>query len=158
MKLLAVAWVDTLYRKEQEVSDLPHAAEAGRSRSEWQRLRSSLSVGVVSGPSGESRALNMTSSQKSVLPSYETDNSQASKLIRKSKESPFVPVGMAGLVAVVSYGLYKLKHRGNTKMSIHLIHMRVAAQGFVVGAMTCGVLYSMYREYLAKPKELKKDD
>lgn len=35
----------------------------------------------------------MTSSQKSVLPSYETDNSQASKLIRKSKESPFVPVG-----------------------------------------------------------------
>ncbi|CAM4523305.1 HIG1 domain family member 1A, mitochondrial [Lepidochelys kempii] len=100
----------------------------------------------------------MTSSQKSVLPSYETDNSQASKLIRKSKESPFVPVGMAGLVAVVSYGLYKLKHRGNTKMSIHLIHMRVAAQGFVVGAMTCGVLYSMYREYLAKPKELKKDD
>lgn len=23
-------------------------------------------------------------------------------------------------------------------MSVHLIHMRVAAQGFVVGAMTCG--------------------
>ncbi|KAG6929391.1 HIG1 domain family member 1A, mitochondrial, partial [Chelydra serpentina] len=97
--------------------------------------------------------VNMSSSQESVLPSYETDDSQASKLIRKSKESPFVPVGMAGLIAVVSYGLYKLKHRGSTKMSVHLIHMRVAAQGFVVGAMTCGVLYSMYREYLAKPKE-----
>ncbi|XP_026507872.1 HIG1 domain family member 1A, mitochondrial [Terrapene carolina triunguis] len=100
----------------------------------------------------------MSSSQESVLPSYETDSSQTSKLIRKSKESPFVPVGMAGLIAVVGYGLYKLKHRGNTKMSVHLIHMRVAAQGFVVGAMTCGVLYSMYREYLAKPKECKKDD
>ncbi|XP_032628248.1 HIG1 domain family member 1A, mitochondrial [Chelonoidis abingdonii] len=95
----------------------------------------------------------MSSNQESVLPSFETDNSQTSKLIRKSKESPFVPVGIAGLIAVVGYGLYKLKHRGNTKMSVHLIHMRVAAQGFVVGAMTCGVLYSMYREYLAKPKE-----
>ncbi|XP_074842437.1 HIG1 domain family member 1A, mitochondrial [Carettochelys insculpta] len=95
----------------------------------------------------------MSSSQESVLPPYETEDSQASKLIRKSKESPFVPVGIAGLAAVVGYGLYKLKHRGDTKMSVHLIHMRVAAQGFVVGAMTCGVLYSMYREYLAKSKK-----
>lgn len=46
--------------------------------------------------------------------------------------------GMAGFAVVVGYGLYKLKHRGNTKMSLHLIHMRVAAQGFVVGAITCG--------------------
>ncbi|KFO94953.1 hypothetical protein N300_00049, partial [Calypte anna] len=46
--------------------------------------------------------------------------------------------GMAGFVAVVGYGLYKLKHRGNLKLSLHLIHMRVAAQGFVVGAITCG--------------------
>lgn len=46
--------------------------------------------------------------------------------------------GMAGFAAIVAYGLYKLKSRGNTKMSIHLIHMRVAAQGFVVGAMTLG--------------------
>lgn len=45
---------------------------------------------------------------------------------------------MAGFAAIVAYGLYKLKSRGNTKMSIHLIHMRVAAQGFVVGAMTLG--------------------
>ncbi|CAO2633117.1 HIG1 domain family member 1A, mitochondrial [Lemmus lemmus] len=45
---------------------------------------------------------------------------------------------MAGFAAIVAYGLYKLKNRGNTKMSIHLIHMRVAAQGFVVGAMTLG--------------------
>ncbi|XP_069503861.1 HIG1 domain family member 1A, mitochondrial isoform X2 [Ambystoma mexicanum] len=95
----------------------------------------------------------MTSNQSSVLPIYEQADSQTSKFIRKSKESPFVPIGMAGFAAVVAYGLYKLKSRGNTKMSVHLIHMRVGAQGFVVGAMTCGVLYSMYREYLAKPKE-----
>lgn len=47
-------------------------------------------------------------------------------------------VGMAGFAMVVGYGLYRLKHRGDMKMSLHLIHMRVAAQGFVVGAITCG--------------------
>ncbi|XP_006902575.1 PREDICTED: uncharacterized protein LOC102875390 [Elephantulus edwardii] len=78
------------------------------------------------------------------LSSYDED--QGSKLIRKAKEAPFVPVGMAGFAVIVAYGLYKLKNRGNTKMSIHLIHMQVAAQGFVVGAMTAGMMYSMYRE------------
>ncbi|NWS98315.1 HIG1A protein, partial [Mionectes macconnelli] len=95
----------------------------------------------------------MSPSQESVYPEYETDSSQTSKLIRKFKETPFVPIGMAGFVAVVGYGLYRLKHRGNMKMSLHLIHMRVAAQGFVVGAITCGVLYSMFRDYVVKPKE-----
>ncbi|XP_038573733.1 HIG1 domain family member 1A, mitochondrial [Micropterus salmoides] len=79
-----------------------------------------------------------------------------SKFLRKAKENPFVPVGMAGFFAIVGYRLYKMKNRGDTKMSVHLIHMRVAAQGFVVGAMTVGVLYSMYREYIAKPREQQK--
>uniref|UniRef100_A0A663M3X1 HIG1 hypoxia inducible domain family member 1A n=4 Tax=Strigidae TaxID=30459 RepID=A0A663M3X1_ATHCN len=95
----------------------------------------------------------MSSGQESVFSEYETDTSQTSKLLRKFKETPFVPIGMAGFVMVVGYGLYRLKHRGNMKMSLHLIHMRVAAQGFVVGAITCGVMYSMFREYVLKPKE-----
>ncbi|NXI65846.1 HIG1A protein, partial [Anseranas semipalmata] len=95
----------------------------------------------------------MSSGQESVFSEYETETSQTSKLLRKFKETPFVPIGMAGFAAVVGYGLYRLKHRGNMKMSLHLIHMRVAAQGFVVGAITCGVLYSMLREYVIKPKE-----
>ncbi|NWI50367.1 HIG1A protein, partial [Calyptomena viridis] len=84
----------------------------------------------------------MSPSPESVFPEYETDTSQTSKLIKKFKETPFVPIGMAGFVAVVGYGLYRLKHRGDMKMSLHLIHMRVAAQGFVVGAITCG-MYGM---------------
>ncbi|XP_027693024.1 HIG1 domain family member 1A, mitochondrial [Vombatus ursinus] len=80
------------------------------------------------------------------------DETSGSKLARKAKEAPFVPIGIAGFAAIVAYGLYKLKSRGDTKMSVHLIHMRVGAQGFVVGAMTVGMLYSMYREYWAKPK------
>ncbi|KAJ8412070.1 hypothetical protein AAFF_G00143370 [Aldrovandia affinis] len=80
------------------------------------------------------------------------DDDHSSKFMRKAKESPFVPIGMAGCLAIVAYGLYKLKSRGDTKMSVHLIHMRVGAQGFVVGAITLGVIYSMYNEYLA-PKD-----
>ncbi|KAF1383742.1 hypothetical protein EPR50_G00126450 [Perca flavescens] len=79
-----------------------------------------------------------------------------SKFLRKAKENPFVPVGMAGFFAIVGYRLLKMKSRGDTKMSVHLIHMRVAAQGFVVGAMTVGVLYSMYKEYIVKPREEQK--
>ncbi|KAG5274872.1 hypothetical protein AALO_G00141090 [Alosa alosa] len=84
------------------------------------------------------------------------DEEHTSKFMRKAKESPFVPIGMAGCLAIVAFGLYKLKSRGDTKMSVHLIHMRVGAQGFVVGAMTLGVAYSMYREYLA-PKDSEND-
>jgi len=76
-----------------------------------------------------------------------------SKFMRKAKENPFVPVGMAGFFAIVGWRLLKMRSRGETKMSVHLIHMRVMAQGFVVGAMTIGVLYSMYKDYVVKPRE-----
>ncbi|KAL4646476.1 HIG1 domain family member 1A, mitochondrial-like, partial [Arapaima gigas] len=93
----------------------------------------------------------------SVMSSAEAFDESESKLIRKAKENPFVPAGrLTGCAGIVAYGLYKLKNRGNTKMSVHLIHMRVAAQGFVVGAMTLGVVYSMWREYFAKPKNQEK--
>lgn len=94
--------------------------------------------------------ITMSTNTDLSLSSY--DEGQGSKFIRKAKETPFVPIGMAGFAAIVAYGLYKLKSRGNTKMSIHLIHMRVAAQGFVVGAMTLGMGYSMYQEFWANPK------
>ncbi|XP_072110254.1 HIG1 domain family member 1A, mitochondrial-like [Mobula birostris] len=97
----------------------------------------------------------MSSSDAGLLPTLGQEDDHASKLIRKSKESPFVPIGIAGFASVVAYGLFKLKARGNKKMSVHLIHMRVAAQGCVVGAMTLGVLYSMFKEHFPKPSEEK---
>lgn len=85
---------------------------------------------------------------------YEEENQ--SKFMRKAKENPFVPVGLAGFFGIVGYRLMRMKHRGDVKMSVHLIHMRVAAQGFVVGAMMIGVIYSMYNEfYLGTKKEQK---
>ncbi|XP_045435417.1 HIG1 domain family member 1A, mitochondrial isoform X1 [Pipistrellus kuhlii] len=98
----------------------------------------------------EDSSISMSSNTDVSLSSY--DEGQGSKFIRKAKEAPFVPIGMAGFGAIVAYGLYKLKNRGDTKMSLHLIHMRVAAQGFVVAAMTLGMGYSMYQEFWAKPK------
>ena len=59
------------------------------------------------------------------LSSYDED--RGSKLIQKAREAPFVPIGMAGFAAIVAYGLYRLKSRGSTKMSVYLPHMRVAA-------------------------------
>ncbi|XFG12356.1 hypothetical protein AB1E19_015980 [Capra hircus] len=98
----------------------------------------------------EDSSVTMSSDTDISLSSYDED--QGSKLIRKAREAPFVPIGMAGFAAIVAYGLYRLKSRGNTKMSVHLIHMRVAAQGFVVGAMTLGMGYSLYQEFWRKPK------
>uniref|UniRef100_A0ABI8A8J1 HIG1 domain-containing protein n=1 Tax=Felis catus TaxID=9685 RepID=A0ABI8A8J1_FELCA len=76
--------------------------------------------------------------------------------IRKAREAPFVPGGMAGFAAIVAYGPYQLKSRGGTRRSVQLIHVRVAAQGFVVGAMTLGMGYPMCKEFWAKPKPWKK--
>ncbi|CAO2582159.1 HIG1 domain family member 1C [Lemmus lemmus] len=50
----------------------------------------------------------------------------------------FKLTGVAGFVAVLSYGLYKLKSRRDEKLSLRLIHVRVAAQGCAVGAATLG--------------------
>ncbi|XP_034039637.1 HIG1 domain family member 1A, mitochondrial [Thalassophryne amazonica] len=88
--------------------------------------------------------------------STEAYDENEAKLLRKVKENPFLPLGMAGFFAIVGYKLMKMKNRGDTKLSLHLIHTRVAAQGFVVGTLTIGVLYSMYRDYYAKPKEEQK--
>ena len=49
------------------------------------------------------------------------DEDQGSKLTLKAREAPFVTIGMAGFAAIVAYGLYRLKSRGNTKLSVHLI-------------------------------------
>ncbi|XP_061039913.1 HIG1 domain family member 1A, mitochondrial-like [Eubalaena glacialis] len=98
----------------------------------------------------EDSSVTISSDTAVSLSSYDED--QGSKLIRKAREAPFVPTGMAGFATIVAYRLYKLKSRGNTKMSVHLIHMCMTAQGFVVGTMTLGMGYSMYREFWAKPR------
>ncbi|KXJ79999.1 hypothetical protein RP20_CCG026969 [Aedes albopictus] len=75
------------------------------------------------------------------------------KLARKARESPFMLIGLAGLVAVCGIGAYKYKNRGEMSTSVFLMQLRVAAQGTVVGALSLGLAYSMANEYLFKKKD-----
>jgi hypothetical protein len=43
-------------------------------------------------------------------------------------------------------------------MSVYLIHTRVAAQGAVVSAITLGVLYSMFKEYVLGEDQLEQNE
>ncbi|XP_006045624.1 HIG1 domain family member 1B [Bubalus kerabau] len=80
----------------------------------------------------------------------EGEDSVSEKLLRKTRESPLVPIGLGGCLLVAAYRIYRLKARGSTKMSIHLIHTRVAAQACAVGAIMLGAVYTMYRDYIKK--------
>ncbi|XP_028559609.1 HIG1 domain family member 1B [Podarcis muralis] len=92
----------------------------------------------------------MSTDKDSWIPEHETTVS--AKLFQKARNSPLVPAGMMGFVVVAAYGIYRLKARGSMKMSVHLIHTRVAAQACVVGAITLGAVYSMYKDHFPKQK------
>ncbi|XP_067852474.1 HIG1 domain family member 2A, mitochondrial [Heptranchias perlo] len=61
------------------------------------------------------------------------------KFIRKTKENPFVPIGMLGTAGALTYGLIAFKH-GKTRQSQVLMRARIFAQGFTVAAILVGVV------------------
>uniref|UniRef100_A0A8D2LLV9 HIG1 hypoxia inducible domain family member 1B n=1 Tax=Varanus komodoensis TaxID=61221 RepID=A0A8D2LLV9_VARKO len=83
----------------------------------------------------------MTTDRNDWIPDHET--TVGAKFLQKVQESPLVPAGMVGCVVVTAYGLYRMKKRGSMKMSVHLIHTRVAAQACVVGAVILGKAVGM---------------
>ncbi|XP_036693674.1 HIG1 domain family member 1B [Balaenoptera musculus] len=80
----------------------------------------------------------------------EGEDSMSQKFLRKTRESLLVPIGLGGCVVVAACRIYRLKARGSTKMSTHLIHTRVAAQACAVGAIMLGAVYTMYRDYIKR--------
>ncbi|XP_030029709.1 HIG1 domain family member 1A, mitochondrial [Manduca sexta] len=78
------------------------------------------------------------------------EETQKEKLIRKSKESPFMVVAIAGLVTAVGFGAYSYKRRGAMSTSVFLMQFRVIAQGTAVGALTAGMTYTLYNTYINK--------
>lgn len=78
------------------------------------------------------------------------EESQAEKLARKSKDSPFMIIGIIGLIGVCSFGAYKFKTKGKMSTSVYLMQLRVAAQGTVVSALTIGIAYSIIKEHILK--------
>ncbi|XP_013784436.1 HIG1 domain family member 2A-like [Limulus polyphemus] len=60
------------------------------------------------------------------------------KLLRKTKENPFVPVGCLATTAALSYGLWSMR-TGQRKMSQYMMRARILAQGFTVVAIIIGL-------------------
>ncbi|GBP94711.1 HIG1 domain family member 1A, mitochondrial [Eumeta japonica] len=81
------------------------------------------------------------------------EESQGQKLARKSKDSPFMIIGLVGLVAACAFGAYKFKHKGEMSTSVFLMQLRVAAQGTVVSALTIGIAYTLVKEHILKEKK-----
>ncbi|XP_077993269.1 HIG1 domain family member 1A, mitochondrial-like [Glandiceps talaboti] len=81
-----------------------------------------------------------------------------SKFWRKAKEDPFVPIGIAGLLLTVGWGAisYRRHRKQGMSTSIFLMRFRVFAQSAVVGSMTVGVVYHLYRDYFKNNKAGKK--
>nr|CAD7602451.1 unnamed protein product [Timema genevievae] len=80
------------------------------------------------------------------------EETHGTKIVRKAKENPMLPLGLAGCIIACAVGAYKFKRRGDMSMSVFLMQLRVAAQGTVVGCLTLGLGYTMINEYLIKPK------
>lgn len=54
------------------------------------------------------------------------------------------------LTLAVGYGAYMYKNKGKMSTSVYLMHLRVGAQGAAVGALTCGLAYTMIKQHLFK--------
>eukprot|EP00745_Piridium_sociabile_P016121 TRINITY_DN23952_c2_g2_i1.p1 TRINITY_DN23952_c2_g2~~TRINITY_DN23952_c2_g2_i1.p1 ORF type:complete len:118 (-),score=26.79 TRINITY_DN23952_c2_g2_i1:658-984(-) len=62
------------------------------------------------------------------------------KFVRKTKENPFVPIGVLVTTFALSYGLWQMK-TGNKRMSQNMMRLRIFGQGFTVVAVLAGVAY-----------------
>ncbi|KAJ0181355.1 hypothetical protein K1T71_003440 [Dendrolimus kikuchii] len=83
------------------------------------------------------------------------EESHSEKLARKSKESPFMVIGILGCAAAVGYGAWAYKRRGAMSTSVFLMQFRVIAQGTAVGALTAGMAYTIYNNHFNKPSKNK---
>jgi len=82
-----------------------------------------------------------------------------SRLMKRLKSDPATCIGIAGWFGIVAYGIYGIKNR-KMKLSNHLIHTRMYAQAFVLGAIAVGVTYRLIKEDLLPlilPKESKEE-
>ncbi|KAI9539162.1 hypothetical protein NQZ68_009239 [Dissostichus eleginoides] len=75
------------------------------------------------------------------------DETLKEKLLRKTKENPFVPIGCLGTAGALIYGLHAF-NLGKTKQSQLSMRGRIFAQGFTVVALVFGIFTTT-----VKPKE-----
>merc|ERR1711860_429945 len=106
-------------------------------------------MGNMSGSDANSKdaAVSSTSSQEdfsSFPPPREVfynEEGVKEKFIRKTKENPAVPFGVALTTFALTYGLIQMK-TGNKRMSQKMMRLRIFGQGFTIVAVLGGVFYS----------------
>jgi len=82
-------------------------------------------------------------------PSWRRQEGFRDKFVRKTKENPFVPLGLGLTIGALSYGLWQMK-TGDKIMSQKMMRLRVAAQSFTVIALLTGVLYQSTKSSRSK--------
>ncbi|XP_066921453.1 HIG1 domain family member 1A, mitochondrial-like [Clytia hemisphaerica] len=71
--------------------------------------------------------------------------SDKDKFVSKMKKDPFIPIGFAGLLGAIGYGVYAYRTRGPAMTtSRYLMRLRVIAQSMVVGSIVVGVGVSQF--------------
>ena len=66
------------------------------------------------------------------------------KLLKASNENPGVPIALGLGSCIAAYMFYNIKNRKN-KLSVHLIHTRVLAQGSIVAIMSGMMVHQFYK-------------
>ncbi|XP_031569271.1 HIG1 domain family member 1C-like [Actinia tenebrosa] len=69
----------------------------------------------------------------------EEKESPTEKMMRKSRDQPFIPIGIVGLVGACVWGAIAYRHRGPMSTSRYLMRLRVIAQSCVVGSIMVGL-------------------
>ena len=64
--------------------------------------------------------------------------------------------GVGGALATIIYSAFAFRHRGKMSTSVFLMHLRVRAQGMIVGALTIGVAATLIKDYVQKGKKTTK--
>ncbi|XP_076242219.1 HIG1 domain family member 2A, mitochondrial [Calliopsis andreniformis] len=73
------------------------------------------------------------------------------KLLRKTLENPFIPIGTVATVSALVCGLYHF-YKGNSKMSNYMMRARVGAQAFTICAFLGGFMITSSRKQSAVSK------
>jgi len=76
------------------------------------------------------------------------EESHAQRMRRKVKENPYVPIGLAGCLGAVAYGVIQFKNRGAMSPSVYVMKFRVIAQGAVVCMLGLGAGMTIINEHL----------
>ncbi|BFZ02262.1 hypothetical protein BsWGS_05301 [Bradybaena similaris] len=67
------------------------------------------------------------------------------KLLRKTKENPFVPIGVIFTTVVLAMGISSMRS-GSGRRSQILMRLRVGGQAFAIFAMLAGIYYKTKSE------------